>query len=257
MKLLAVLSVFLPMSIASAMDIGISPARLNITVALGQTVVQTAKVFSTGGGTQDIAISTSDFTLSRSGAVELFPPSTLPASCAPWVAASSAGFTLDGGAQRDVRISATVPAKSALRGTYNCLVFFRVVPHRPSSQSNPLGLLQTARVGLAVYITVAGTESGGAKLQDVYQASGRSLVLSIENTGNTLMRLGGEVELRDESGDTKHILKVPDVPVLRASERDVTIKIPPSVASGYYVALALVKDSRGGVLTGQASLNVK
>jgi hypothetical protein len=70
------------------------------------------------------------------------------------------------------------------------------------------------------------------------------------------MRLAGAVELRDESGAVRYRLEVPDVPVLRESERAVTFDLPAEIEPGLYVALALIEDSRGGVLAGELLLEV-
>jgi hypothetical protein len=40
------------------------------------------------------------------------------------------------------------------------------------------------------------------------------------------MRLGGEIQLRDEAGEVRHVMEVPDVPVLRESERELTFDLP-------------------------------
>jgi hypothetical protein len=103
---------------------------------------------------------------------------------------------------------------------------------------------------------VAGTERAGSELVDLYQADDRTITAVILNTGNTVMRLGGEIQLRDESGVVRHTLEVPNVPVLRESERELTFELPDEVEPGFYVALALIQDSRGGVLAGELPLEV-
>ena len=134
------------------------------------------------------------------------------------------------------------------------MVFFTVVP--PEAQRDGVGVATTTRVGLTVYVTIAGTERAGSELVDMYQPDDRSLTTVIQNTGNTVMRLGGAVEIRDEAGDVVRRLDVPDVPVLRESERELTFTLPDDLPSGFYVALALIEDSRGGILAGELPFDV-
>lgn len=244
------------MSTAQAVDIGIAPARLAITAAPGQTVVKTVTVFSTGGASQEIGVSTTDFTLDDAGTVKILPAGSLDFSDASWITLETSDFTLAGGTQRQVRLSATVPTDAKLGGTYNAMVFFRVIPKadRPAAK---VGVVQTARIGLAVYVTVAGTEKAGSHLTDFFQAGDRSIGFTVENTGNTLMRLSGRIELRDASGAPKYTLDVSDKPVLRGSQRTVPVPVPPDVEAGYYVALALLKDDRGSLLSGQTAVTIR
>lgn len=244
------------MSTAQAVDIGISPARLAITATPGQTVVKTVTVFSTGGSSQEIGVSTTDFTLDDVGTVKILPAGSLDFSDASWITLGTSDLTLAGGTQRPVRLSVTVPANVRLGGTYNAMVFFRVIPtaDRPAAK---VGVVQTARIGLAVYVTVAGTEKAGSHLTDLFQAGDRSVGFTVDNTGNTLMRLSGKIELRDASGAAKYTLDVSDTPVLRGSQRTVTVAVPRNVEPGYYVALALLKDDRGLLLSGQTAVTIR
>ena len=56
--------------------------------------------------------------------------------------------------------------------------------------------------------------------------------------------------------ETKYLIEVPDFPVLRESERELTLPVPESVEPGFYVALALVEDSRGGLLVGELPIDI-
>jgi hypothetical protein len=134
------------------------------------------------------------------------------------------------------------------------MAFFTVVP--PPTEGSGVGVVTTTRVGLTVYVTVAGTEQGGAEFVDLYASDDRTLTATILNGGNTVMRLGGVVELRDEAGEVVRRLEVPDVPVLRESERELDFALPADLPSGFYVALALIEDSRGGVLAGELAFDV-
>jgi len=111
------------------------------------------------------------------------------------------------------------------------------------------------RLGFVLYVTVAGTQQNGSKLSDMY-VDGSAIHAIVSNVGNTLMRYTGSIEVRNVSGDTVERVRLPGGPILRESERDIAVKMP-DLPKGYYVLLLLLKDSRGGLLTGQLPYEVK
>ncbi|MDF1524136.1 MAG: hypothetical protein P1P87_15135, partial [Trueperaceae bacterium] len=137
---------------------------------------------------------------------------------------------------------------------HQAMVFFTVVP--PPTDTPGVGVTTTTRVGLTVYVTVTGTERSGSELVDLYQPDDATLAAVVVNTGNTVMRLGGVIELRDEAGEVVQRLPVPDVPVLRESEREVRFALPNDLEPGFYVVLALIEDDRGGLLAGELTIEV-
>ena len=239
---------------AFAADIGISPPRLDLTAGPGETVNATVTVLTSAGGDQQVAAELADWTLDLRGSLTSLPPGSVAHAATAWLELDADEFTLGPRASREVRIAVAVPADAELAGTYHTMVFFTVVPSPVDARG--VGVVTTTRVGLTVYVTVAGTERAGSELVDLYQADDRTIIAVVLNTGNTVMRLGGEIQLRDEAGAVRHTLEVPDVPVLRESERELTFELPDDLEPGFYVALALIQDSRGGVLAGELPLEV-
>ena len=234
---------------ALAVDVGLSPPRAELVVGRGATTTTTALVLTTGSAEQRILAATSDWTLDPGGNLTFLDPGSTSFSNARWLDLDSDDFTLGPASSREVRITVSVPDTPETSGTYHSMVFFTVAPLEDLRQG--VGVATTTRVGLTVYVTVAGTERDGSELVDMYQSGERTIAAVVLNTGNTVMRLGGVVEIRDEAGDVVRRLDVPDVPVLRESERELAFALPDDLPSGFYVALALIEDSRGGVLAGE------
>jgi len=241
-------------AIAHAADIGVSPGRLDLTVPAGEPFVTTISVLTSAGADQQIASSRGDWTIDPSGRTLFLPPGSTSTSASDWIELDADDFVLPPRSRRVVRLAIDIPDDAGLEGTYQTVLFFTVVP--PPTESRGVGVITTTRVGLIVYVTIAGTERAGSELVDLYQADDRTITAVILNTGNTVMRLGGEIQLRDEAGAVRHTLEVPDVPVLRESERELTFDLPDDLEPGFYVALALIQDSRGGVLAGELPLEV-
>jgi hypothetical protein len=242
------------LTFAYAADIGISPPRLELIVEPGATVTESIMLLADAVEEQQLQVIVEDFTLDPKGDLATLPPGSLEHSASAWLQPELTDFVMAGGDGREFRISVTVPSDASLSGTYQGMVFFTVVP--PPTETSGIGVVTTARIGLAVYVTVANTEQGGSEMVDFFQEDDGSLTFAVANTGNTVMRLAGRIELRNEAGETKYALEVPDVPVLRESEREVTLELPEDVEPGFYTALALVEDSRGGLLVGDLTFEV-
>lgn len=237
---------------ALAADIGLTPPRLVLAAAPGTTSVATVTVLTTGDAEQAVEAAASDWVLDPSGDIAFLPPGTLEHSAADWLTLEADAFALPAGGSRELRLEVAVPPDA--EGTHHAMVFFTVVP--PPGDAQGVGVTTTTRVGLTVYVTVVGTERAGAELVDLFRPDDATLAAVVVNTGNTVMRLGGAVELRDEAGAVVHRLDVPDVPVLRESERELRFDLPDDLPSGFYVALALIQDDRGGLLAGELPFEV-
>jgi hypothetical protein len=247
--------VLLGYSTVFAADIGLSPARLDLTVELGETITETVTLLTDAIDEQQIQVEVSDFTLDPVGELTTLPAGSLDYSSATWLQPELTDFVLAGGEGRDFRVSVAVPNDASLEGTYHAMVFFTVVP--PPSETDGIGVITTTRIGLAIYVTVTNSEDNSAELVDFFQNDEKTMTFAIANTGNTVMRLGGQVELRNEAGETKYVVEIPDVPVLRDSEREITLELPAEMESGFYTALALIEDSRSGLLVGELPIEVE
>ena len=250
-RVIALLALLLLAS-AWAADIGIAPPRLDLVGMPGARVTGTVTVITSARGEQQIASALGDWTLDIQGEMAFFGPASLVHGASEWITLDVDEFLLTGEATREVRLDVAIPDDA--EGTHQAMVFFTVLP-RPTEAAG-VGVITTTRIGLTVYVTVAGTERNGAELVDLYQPDDGSLTAVIRNTGNTVMRLGGAVQIRDEAGAVVRRLEVPDVPVLRESERELTLALPDDLPSGFYVALALIEDSRGGILAGELPFDV-
>lgn len=249
---LVVIAAMLTLAAAHAADIGIAPPRLDLVAVAGESVTGTVTVITSAPGEQRIAAEIGDWTMDLRGEMAFFAPGSIVNGASKWITLDVEEFALTGGGSREVRVDVALPPDAD--GTYQAMVFFTVLP--PPSEAAGVGVLTTTRVGLTVYVTAAGTERAGSALIDLYQSDARALTAVVVNTGNTVMRLSGVVEIRDDAGEVVRRLEVPDVPVLRESERELAFALPDDLPTGFYVALALLEDSRGGVLAGELPFDV-
>lgn len=232
-------------------DIGLTPPRLEIVVPAGGSVTESVSLATTAADAQQVRVSLSDWTLAPTGEVVYFSARSLPASAAAWIEPEASDVLVAPGAEQAFRLTVSVPDDPALRGTYHAMVLFQVVPRSVPDD----GIATTTRIALSVYVTVAGTEQNAMEIVEVYDEAG-ALTLAFANDGNTVQRLGGHVEIRDEAGTAVTRIPVPNVPVLRDSERWLRLALPPTLPDGFYVALVLVEPSRGDLLVGELPLTL-
>ncbi len=243
----------LPMSAAHAADIGVSPPRIDLTVPAGGTASTTFNVIWTGKDAVRLDLSKADWTMGQDGGLTYMVAGDGTYSAASWLNLQSDGVDLPGAGQQAVRLAVQVPPNTALAGTYNAVIFVET-PTAPATGTGT-HLLMRQRVGVVVYVTIAGTEKNGSKLTDMY-SDGSTVHAIVANQGNTVMRYSGSLEVRDASGNTIKSLSFGSSAILRESERDISVAVP-ELPKGYYVLLLLLKDSRGGLLTGQLPYEVQ
>lgn len=237
-----------------ASDIGLSPPRLELSGEPGETITETVILLTEASVPQQITVETNDWTLDTEGNLLVLPSGSLDVSSADWLAPEVSAFTLAPDSSREFRVSVTIPEDASLNGTYHSMVFFTVLP--ANADVSGVGVITTTQIGLALYINVSGTQEGQTELVDFFQQDDESVTLAIFNDGNMVVRLGGRVELRDETGNAKYLLEVPDIPVLRESEREVSLPLASEIESGFYVALALIEDSQGNLMVGELPITI-
>ena len=242
------LALLAPMSAAFAADIGLSPARLNLLVPPGGTASAEVTVFSTAAAAVPLSISTADWVQDGEGKLSFVPAGSTPYSASPWLVPSATSLSVPANGQVTTRVTVEAPDDPSLAGTYQSVVFFETSPTAPTGPGTHMATRQ--RLGLVIYVTITGTETTGASLDDMYLQD-HQVALVVGNTGNTLMRASGSVEVRDATGSTVATLAVNDEPILRESQRTVSLPLPDDLAPGFYVALAVIDDSRGGSVVGQ------
>ena len=220
----------------------------------GSSQTETFTIVSGGNTREQVAVRVVDWSLTPDGKVVFLQAGQSNHSASSWIAVQSDSVEVPAGGQVPYRLSVSVPPDPALSGTYRAKVLFQVKVQSPSDTSG-VSVQKTTAVGGIVYVTIAGTEKNGSKLTDMY-ADGPTVHAVVNNVGNTLMRYSGSVEVRDSSGNTVKSVSVGDSAILRESERDIAVKMP-DLPKGYYVLLLLLKDSRGGLLTGQLPYEVK
>ncbi len=235
-KALAFLLFLLPFSAAWAqVDLLISPARLELRLPPGG--VWTGEVAVKNGLPKEESLSLllTPFTLGEDG-------TPLPGGerdLCPHLELLPTALVLPPGGEARVRLSLRAPAGE---GTYACMVFFTGTPR---VLGRGLTLSVRPQVGLAVYATLEGTERPAFKAQ--VGGEGRALPLLLENPGNVLLRLSGEVRILSLQGEEVARLGFADLPLFPGGRRRLALEPEPEppLPPGRYRAVLLASTPYG------------
>lgn len=223
-------------ALAAPFEVGVSPARTELSAKAGQRLGQSVQIYNIGGQLSALSFRTMDWTLSDQGELK-FHDELLPGSCRPWVTLERRTRQVGARANVPFRFQIDVPA-DAPRG--ECRFMIAIEGIEPAQQAlinsggASLSLPVSGRIAVTVYLAV-----GGAKPQlelvrigsDSVRAQ-RQPVVTVRNTGDAHGRLDGALDATDSTGQRLEL--VPDGgPILPGQTRVLTLntKAPASGAA--------------------------
>lgn len=191
-------------ALAGPFEIGVSPARFELSGKSAARVGQSLDIHNVGGSITEVSVRTIDWTYSADGQVS-YHDELLPNSCRPWVTLERKTLRINAKAKTSFRFQIDVPA-DAPRG--ECRFMLAVEGIEPAYKalveggSASLSLPVNGRIAIAVYLAVNGAESRlELKQLSVNTVNGkRTPVVTIANTGDAHGRLEGSLEAVDANG---------------------------------------------------------
>lgn len=234
----------------------VSPPRLELTLELGQSVTEVIRVSNSATGETHFKAYTMDWILSQKGEFIPIPSGSGDRSASPWITINPREFDIAPGGTQELRLGIKVPRDAA--GGYRSVVF---VESAPSRISGTFGAAVVGRVGVVVYITVAGTAVRSGNITDLSaEFDGEKGILSgnigFENTGNVHLRLAGSVEIRDTAGMTVAKVDIPGTVSLPGTYREVPFEWHGKLGAGHYIVLAILDYGGEAQVAGQTMLEV-
>jgi P pilus assembly chaperone PapD len=245
---LVFLTAYAPKSESAGLAFTVTPMITDLTVAPGATQTGLINIDDNapvGSTPVNVKVSVKDWTLDQNGNAQYSEPGTTPGSCANWLTVTPLEFTLKGGGPTIARYSITVPPDA--QGCYRCILFFTTAPLPTTVQGTRFDLC--AKIGNTIYVQV-GPAVHRAKITDL-QLTAKNVSLTVQNTGSSYIRLGGDIKIADASGTILQQVKIPGDAVLPGSDntRIVPIELPSALATGSYTITALL-DYGGDALLG-------
>lgn len=242
--------------------VGVSPPRVTLQASAPATLTQTVSVDHPGAmGPMQVTTSLSDVLIGPDGSTIYLEPGAQPRSLAAWIAVSPLEFELGPQEREEVRYTVDVPA-DADPGTYWGIIFFESGPLAADDQPDEgFGVRTRVRVGHVVYVNV-GQVAREARIVGIrHEANTRegtpgAMRIMFQNTGNGLIRLSGELEIRDLDGQLVDAVEIGNRVSFPGSTHAVSAALSKRLPPGEYVVLAVLDYGGDRVLAGESRFSV-
>jgi len=230
----------------------VGPAKLEATIAPGESKTVLISVDNKTGRTQDFSVSFEDFVPSGEvdQAVELLGDKTSATSLKNFLTVEKTEFTLEQGDRALVPVRISIPVGAEAKGLFGSIVISAV------SQRNTLtddaraysGAVVIGRVGALAFVTVEGNTNPAGALQSVKTKNNSSVFLkgdvslrvAFENTGNVNLNPYGVITLKNMWGSVVETIVLDPWYALPQSVRTRDVEISTGNMFGYYTAVAQV-----------------
>ena len=247
----------------------IVPMQFALSGKPGETVTRTMKAENMGEEAVSIKISTKDFIKGLYGEEKQVEPGTVKRGCAGWIRISPQKLDLAPNETKTINFSMTIPMDG--KGTYwgNILV----------SQISKPTLSRTIKKGgasfqifslqdmlIRVLENVPGTEQKKGIITDISvkdQKTGEGVIVEVifENQGNSLLKCNGQIQIRDENGETVRTvpLEYGHAPftVYPGGRRVVYGHIKEKLPPGDYILLTIIDYGVEDLVAGEMEFEVK
>ncbi len=238
--------------------VGISPPRVELPVLPGGEVTQTVRV---DNPSQVAALSVeayfSDILLAPDGSSIYLEGGSIEKSIAPWVTVNPLNFILDPSDVLPVSYTVSVPDDAA-PGTYWSVLFFESQSPDTRSSESGIGVTTVVRVGHIIYATVGQPTLEGRIVGIRYDnsRSAGAIRLTIQNSGDGLIRMDGHIEVRSLTGNLVQTLSMQGAASFPDSTHDLVVPMSEPLASGEYVILAVLDYGAASVIAGEGQVQV-
>ena len=245
----------------------VAPLHLNFKADRGKTITRSITIRNIGENPVSLVLYKKDFRVELNGSESELSPGLVPRGCAEWLIISPVNIDLAPKERRTARISLTVPADS--RGSYWAKIYVEEAskPKPIKSKEGEYGVQVHVkqRWGIAIFEDVPGTGEKKGQVTDISvtpqtKESPLKVAVEFENTGNTLLRCNGYVEIRDAGGNEVETVQIGSKGSFRVypdGKRLVSGTVSKKLPPGDYIALAIMDYGGEELVAGELEFEVK
>lgn len=241
----------------------VTPMEFHLKVANGNTGTYTFFVKNKGKETIALKVYTGDFWIEPDGKEAFLDSGKIEHSCAKWLEVSPEELELAPGESRTVKFNITAPPEKT--GTYWAMIFVEQTT-KPTIKTAQKGqqqfnILSFQRVGVRIFEDIPGSKTGEGKISQVnVGGNARNKLIKIdlkfENSGDTLLRCKGSVEIKDLKGETVKKATLDEFNCYPKSARIGSSTIKEELEPGQYSVLAVLDYGGEYLVAGEAIFNV-
>lgn len=239
----------------------VSPLTLEMQGSTDSTQTAALVIRNSGDQTVSVNIEAIDFIMEGSGAEREVALGEHSRGCAQWLSLAPSGLLdIPAGEQQDLRVTVHVPEEA--KGTYWAKIAVsqtsKPKPLRRTSGETTMQVFIKQRWEVRVHQSIANTAEAEGDIVHMQALTTpekeTELTLHFENTGNTLLRCNGRIEVKDEDGELVQSLALGDdgsFAVYPGTKRELKQKTMSELKPGYYVALAIVDFGGDSLIAGE------
>ncbi|MDO6460099.1 hypothetical protein Q4485_05290 [Granulosicoccaceae sp. 1_MG-2023] len=243
---------------AHAFGVGVAPSTLELDVEPGSVTRQVLRIknFNPDKAIR-LTVSSTDWTLSEDGEVELLPPGSVDRSATPWIRFSPSVLMLKPNASGTVTVDVAVPVTGTERGDYRSAVVVSTVLPAKQDREDLGGVWNRYQIASLFY---ANVDKGRSKAQisnvafETAEAqSQRRLQIDLLNQGEAHARVKGQIRLLNTDEEVVFTRPVESV-LLDGQQRRLTLDFDQNtLPPGDYTAdIALSENGRNLALPDKA-----
>jgi len=209
-----------------SLSVEVTPLRVELKLGPGAAFTQVVTLHNDAKNAVKVRARVDDWYLSKDGTPQFKPADPAdPFSAASWLRVNPPEQVVAAGATAVVRFTTTVPAGTK-DGGYRCAVMFEFDRPDADPVAKSRGVMFRGRVATILYATV-GNPAPAVDLTDLQIRTPKggvpSVVATLANTSRTHVRTKGSLAIYDAAGTLVRQVPIPNVPVLPASEREISI----------------------------------
>jgi len=234
----------------------IAPMGIKLSAMEGDTLVRNFKIFNEADEIIQFTINLKDYRIDEAGGELEMDPGSHKRGCASWITISPQRVTVQPHSSENVRCTFLIP-DSVKQGSHWGSIF--VVPDKKPSLASRFKrgdrsyeIFMQIRAKVAIHCVVEGDlkkECEITHVDAVVDSLQENLTIrsKIQNTGNVILKCKGNIEIRDEMGETHLTLPIKRFTCLAEDERTIFTKTPIHLIAGEYSAVVVI-DFEGDYL---------
>ena len=240
--LVAVSLLLMPRLAAAQLSLGVSPLRVELAVAPGDTKTDVITVQNLSPEAVRMHVSIADWYFAPDGTPTFVKRGNLPTfSMSDWIEVNPTEFEVPGLGAVPLRYTVTVPPAVQAAG-YRAAVLIESVPDMAEGPRANVTYLN-ARIAVMVYDRVGqipiNVEIAGQDVAPDPERPGNSVLrLTLKNTGLAEVRLKGEIHITSQPAGALQIVPFPEAVILPQSDRHVSVPLGASLPADGFTVLS-------------------
>jgi P pilus assembly chaperone PapD len=245
--------------------------QLEITVTPSATsrVMASFVVRNGGNNPAQAVITREDWDRVENGDNRFLPSGSTPNSCGALMTVFPTAFRIEAGASQTVRL-AVEKAPDQQKECWD-IVFVQELPQKRTATRTSLQYI--FRTGVKVYVVRPGlrrdasitgmtVENAGSRLVSRERAAvsppvKQRIAIQFSNGGQVHLAARGRIEFRRLDNSIAMQIPIAEFPTLPGAVRRLELDVPPMIAAGSYIALALIDFGGAEIAAGQLELDLR